>query len=424
MRVPKSVRDTIWHLRGRGQARWAFALALALVVALGLVRPLSAAAHGTADHLPHTLAVTVTYPDDGLTADDHLCLDLFAGDSVDGSPPVQSQCLDPGDDTVSFDGISHGPYTILVLAPGSTIDGDRYQGQIVGTDIPNDPERDAFAIPVTLRLSPEAAGTTGRVEISVFGCPPGTDGGGDATIWASKCDKLIGGAPVSLSGIGTVDDTSNQASTGVEGEDFGKVDFPNLPAGAYQVDDTLPNDISQTAAVFVSSSIDGGPPSPITDQTVAVSPAEIKSVNYYVVLQPGVAASPQAASPADSTTGNPDIGGPTSPSEPVTLPNPDVAGGLPPTAPPSPEATSAPTAASEPPAAPTATPAPTPAANATPAAFTATTVRSFVAQLPATGTGVPAGLAGVAGAALLAFTLALTLGGMALRRRRSLPPGR
>ena len=310
--------------------------------------PGRASAHGGPDEpLPHALDVGLTFPDDGLAAGELLCLALFAGHGGDFVSPVQSPCLGPGETRARFEGLTHGPYTLVVLAPGSAVAGNRYQGQVIATDVPDEPERAEYGLSVAVKLAPEFAGTTGRVQVSVFGCPPGTDAGGDATDWLSRCDVLANDVPVTLSGIGSIGDTADQAITGREMAQPGRVEFTNLPPGDYLLQGTLPPD-APTAAVFVESSIDGSiTPLDPNQETLALRPAEVKSVAYFVVLDPAQAAPLPPAAPAadpalagDGSSGNPDIAGGTTAPDPVApttaeapadsppVTSPDITGGL------------------------------------------------------------------------------------------------
>lgn len=321
------------------RARWAgapFVVACALVTVAALL-PLVASAHGTPEApAPHALSVALAFPDDGLRDGEELCVGLFAGGVDDPAAPDQRVCLGPGGTTVRFDGLDHGPYAVVLPAPGSTIADDRYQPTLAETEIPADLDQDAFVVDVALALAPEAAGTTGRVEINVFGCPPGTDGGDDAGEWSSECDTLIGDVPVSLSGIGSIDDTAPTGITALEGEAFGQAAFVDLPAGEYEIEEQLPVNVAEETAVFVSSSIDGGTtatPIEPDEETLALGPAEIKSVAYYVVLKPD-----EESALDDATSANPDVaaGSPEPAAEPVGQPHLEITGGLPPAATPTP----------------------------------------------------------------------------------------
>ncbi len=341
-----STRVAIQHAKARGHPHRGYGLILLCALALVLLSPASVAAHGTeSERLPHALNLTIAFPDDGLSGNDLLCVALFAGAAGDLTAPSQSLCLKAGETTLFFEGLTHGPYTVLIPAPGSEIDGDRYRGQVIDTEIPDSPSQDAFGIPVVLELSPAAAGTTGSVEITVFGCPPGTDEGGDAESWENKCHYLASEIPLSLSGVGSIDDTSADAVTGEEAEP-GRAKFSNLPAGAYEIEGQLPVNVADEPVVFVESNIDSSVTALDPDDTLALRPAEIKSVNLFVVIEPKDAAStsaPDSTTPLDDpATGNPDAGdAPISPPA-VGLSDPEVTSGLTPTAePPAPAETAA-----------------------------------------------------------------------------------
>jgi hypothetical protein len=233
-------------------------LAVAVVAAVALL-PIGAAAHdGSGQTEGHTLEVVLSYPDSGLADGEQLCLGLYPGDATDfNAPPFQARCLDPGDDAATFDGIDHGDFIVAVPGVGSEIERERYRGQLVETAIPDEPTLTAFGIEVDLALSPEAAGTTGRVQVNVYGCPPGTEGGGDADFWATECQALAGGIPLSLSGLGTIEHTEIEAVTGENGLASGRALFTDLPAGAYQLGGEIPENFD-SPAVFIQSSIEGG----------------------------------------------------------------------------------------------------------------------------------------------------------------------
>ncbi|CAA9557983.1 MAG: hypothetical protein AVDCRST_MAG19-1388 [uncultured Thermomicrobiales bacterium] len=264
----------------------------------------------------------MSFPDDGLREGDTLCIALFAGPVENLAAPDRRVCLGPGRNGVRFDGLTHGPHTVILPAPGSTIDGDRYQATVAETDIPADLAEDAFAVDIALAFARETVGTSGRVEINIFGCPPGTDGGGDPNAWQSQCDTLIGGAPVSLSGIGSIEDTAPTEMTSLDEEAFGQAEFVNLPAGEYALEERLPEDVAEDTAVFVSSSVDGGTTATELEpeqDTLALGPSETKSVSYYVVLKPEEEPAPLAPA-VDATSANPDIAGPAA--DPAPAPDP------------------------------------------------------------------------------------------------------
>ncbi len=282
--------------RGAGWVRWsplvAIGIALVFIVFHADGALADESAPSAADN--HSLSVAIDFPDGGIASDEQLCLAIFPGSATDLSkPPIQSRCLDSGQSTANFAGLPHGDYQVIVPGPGSVISSSRYQGQRVDTSIPNQPDLNSFGIDVKLSLVPALQGVTGNVQVNVFGCPPGTNGGSDATAWATECNAVAGGIPVSLSGVGTIGDTSVQAVTGEQGPSTGKVEFTNLPAGAYQIQGKLPSNVS-SPALFLESSIDGslGPIDP--QKPVSVRPAETVAVNVYLVLD----GSDQAAAPS------------------------------------------------------------------------------------------------------------------------------
>ena len=244
-----------------------------------------------------SLGVTISFPDGGIASDEQLCVALYPGNATNLSqPPMQSRCLNAGQDAADFSALSAGDYQVVIPGPGSVISSNRYQGQRIDTSLPNDPNVDAFGIEARVALIPELRGTTGNVEVNVFGCPPGTNGGGNASTWASECNALAGGIPLSLNGIGTIHDTSMAAVTGDSGDTSGKVEFANLPAGAYRLDGTLPENVSQPA-LFVASSIDGSVAPLDPTKPLSVRPSETVAVNVYLVIDNGTATG------ADSSVG-------------------------------------------------------------------------------------------------------------------------
>ncbi len=143
---------------------------------------------------------------------------FFPGTNPDlANPPLLSRCLDPGGAAVSFEGLRSGDYSVLLPGPGSDLTEPRYQGQLVATNIPEDERLASFGIDVNVGLAPEFAGTTGRVQVSVFGCPAGTDNGANKEGWAAECQALAGGVPLTLSGTGSINDAAFQAVTGLSG---------------------------------------------------------------------------------------------------------------------------------------------------------------------------------------------------------------
>jgi len=291
MRVLDRARATSQpRVRSRFGGRLPFvAIAVALTTVLWTSGGV-AAQDSDASAKSHSLAVNLEFPDEGIAGDEQLCLALFAGTSPDMSqPPLLSRCLDPGDAAVSFEGLRTGEYSVLLPGPGSDLEQKRYQGQLVATSIPDDDQLDAFGIDIAVGLAPEFAGTTGRVQVNVFGCPAGTNAGSDKDGWADECQALAGGVPLTLSGTGSINDAAFQAVTGQSGTDSGRVEFTNLPAGAYELDGDLPENVANTPALFVESSIDGSLGSLDPSDTLALRPTETVAVDVFLVLDPDAA---------------------------------------------------------------------------------------------------------------------------------------
>ena len=262
------------------------ALILSCLVAFWL--PFGAAAQDSGEtEKARTLGVNLVFPDEGLAAGEQFCVALFPSTAPDlTQPPLLSRCLDPGNEAVTFEGLRDGDYSVLLPGPGSDLTAPRYQGQLVATTIPDDERLEAFGIDIDVALAPEFAGTTGRVQVSVFGCPVGTNAGSDREGWAAECQALAGGVPLTLSGIGSIDDAAFRAVTGLAGSDSGRVEFSNLPPGAYELGGDLPENVTDTPTLFVESSIDGSLGSLEPDDTLALRPTETVAVDVYLVLDP------------------------------------------------------------------------------------------------------------------------------------------
>ena len=263
-----------------------------VVLALALCLPISAAAEESSDTAAaHSLGVNLVFPDDGLTDGEQLCVALYTGSSPDtAKPPVLSRCLDPGGDAVTFEALPHGDYSVLFPGPGSKFAEPRYQGQLVSTSIPDDERLQAFGIDVDVSLAPEYAGTTARVEVSVFGCPEGTNAGSDKDGWASECQALAGGVPLTLTGTGSIEDAAFRAVTGLTGDTSGRVEFTDLPPGAYELGSVLPENVASDPALFAESSIDGSLGSLDPSATLAVRPTETVAVDVFLVIDEDAAA--------------------------------------------------------------------------------------------------------------------------------------
>ena len=265
--------------------RWSSVVAIVAAMLTGLWLPVGVAAQESETTTAHSLGVNVLFPDDGLVEGEQLCLALFPSTDPDlTKPPLLSRCLDPGSAAVSFEGLRSGEYSVLLPGPGSDLAAPRYQGQLVATTIPDDDRLDAFGIDVSVGLAPEFAGTTGRVHVNVFGCPAGTDAGANRDKWATECQALAGGVPLSLSGTGSIHDAAFEAVTGVSGDNSGRVEFTDLPPGAYELGSELPENVGSDPALFIESSIDGSLGSLEPSDTLALRPTETVAVDVFLVL--------------------------------------------------------------------------------------------------------------------------------------------
>ena len=271
---------------------------LVLFGALGL-GPIGAAAQSSAN----VLEVDLAYPDDGLLPGEQLCLALYPGSATDFNvPPLQSRCLDPGATVAAFAGLAPGAYQLVTPSVGSVVEQNRYQVQAAETSIPADAAGESFFAQLPLVLVPELSGTTGQVQLNVFGCPPGTDREGDATLWQSTCTNPVAGVAVTLQGIGSIEDTAVADVTSDTLASAGKVSFANLPPGEYQiagVDANQFTNVDTNPALVVRSNIDGS--LGVVDPAAGISlrPAEVKNIDIYLMLTEAPASiviSPVAAS--------------------------------------------------------------------------------------------------------------------------------
>lgn len=266
-------------------------LGVAVCLALLGLMPLAGASAAQNDSFfgDNNLTVAISFPDSGLVDDEQVCLGIFPAGTADfTSPPLQSRCMDPGAEAVLFEGLAAGEWVIAVPGLGTQMTPQRYQGQLISTSIPEQQGVQDFGIKVDLALLPELAGTTGTVQVNVFGCPSGTDGGEDATAWQSQCDAVASGIPISISGIGTGETTAMQGVTGVDGSTAGRLEFSGLPAGAYQLDGELPGNVLNPT-IFIESTIDGGTQAITQGDTLEVRPSETVAVNVYLVIDEGKA---------------------------------------------------------------------------------------------------------------------------------------
>ncbi|MDQ3695114.1 MAG: hypothetical protein M3464_16010 [Chloroflexota bacterium] len=314
------------------------ALVAALVVALlaaGLIPATTVAQSGS-----NELRIAVAFPDDGLAADEQLCLALYPGAARDFSaPPLQSRCLDPGGSLATFAGIAPGTYQLVAPSVGSVLDQNRYQLQAAETSIPEDLGNASYEASLPLALTPELSGTTGQVRLNVYGCPPGTDGEGDATLWKSECTSPVAGVSLSLQGIGSIGDTSVADVTAGERATAGRVEFANLPPGEYEirgVDSAEFVNVETNPALVVESNIDGSLGVVDPAEGISLRPSEIKNIDVFLVLTDNP--TPMVVSPIPASVA---IGAPTGPfssANPSTAsiaidltllhPLPEVGGGL------------------------------------------------------------------------------------------------
>jgi hypothetical protein len=261
-------------------------LAATMAVSFGLHSDANAQDQDTSSSSrTHSLGVNLEFPDEGLVDSEQLCVALFSGTSPNlEKPPLLSRCIDPGAEAVTFEGLKPGDFSVLLPGPGSDVDGQRYEGQLVTTNIPDDEQLDAFGIDIDVGLSPEFTGTTGSVQVSVFGCPAGTNAGPDKDSWVNECKSLAGGVPMTLTGIGSINDAAFRKVTGVSGNTSGRVEFTDLPAGAYEIGGVLPSNVSDNPALFAESSIDGSLGVIDPSQSLALRPTETVAVDVFLVL--------------------------------------------------------------------------------------------------------------------------------------------
>lgn len=280
-RVPNQPRNIIRFGRRVAVAM----LAASMAVSFGL-HSIVDAQDTSSSNRTHSLGVSLNFPDEGLVDSEQLCVALYSGTSPDlQKPPLLSRCMDPGEDSVTFEGLRPGDFSVLLPGPGSDVEGHRYEGQLVTTSIPNDDQLDAFGIDIAVGLSSEFRGTTGNVKVSVFGCPAGTDAGADKDSWVNECKALAGGVPMTLTGIGSINDAAFRKVTGVSGNTSGRVEFTDLPAGAYAIGGDLPSNVSENPALFAESSIDGSLGAIDPSQSLALRPTETVAVDVFLVLE-------------------------------------------------------------------------------------------------------------------------------------------
>lgn len=296
MRVPRpGLRPVVFG--------WTF---VAIVFGLSaVVAPSGAAAHGTPeDAVYHSLIVLVGLPDAGLAPGEQLCVALFSGADTDLATPLQTQCLLPGAASAGFDGLGHGGFRVVVPAPGSVLGDDRYEGRVAETDVPNDPEIDAYVVEVPVALTGDVAGTTGTIDVNAFVCAAGSAGGAEAAAWAEACPNRAGGVSFSLESDGDLSGTTLNALT----DPGGDASFADLAAGQYVLTEAPLDNVVPDAEWFVTSSYDGITVAVAPGTTVSVRPGEVLMVDVYHLL----------VAPAAVPTGPDPVTEPTTPVTPVT----------------------------------------------------------------------------------------------------------
>ena len=70
----------------------------------------------------------------------------------------------------------------------------------------------------------------------------------------------------------------------MSGDNSGRVEFTDLPPGAYELGSELPENVGSNPALFVESSIDGSLGSLEPSDTLALRPTETVAVDVFLVL--------------------------------------------------------------------------------------------------------------------------------------------
>jgi hypothetical protein len=281
-----------WLLR-----RGLFAVMLAAMCIGGMCRSASTArAHGSSEETTyHSLTLVLGFPDAGLEDTERLCLDIFTAQDTSLATPIQASCLSPGEKAAVFDGLPHGSFQIAVPGGGSTVTGDRYAGKVVQSDIPDDPEVDAYIIDLSLSLVDAAAGTTGSLGFAAFLCPPSVAAGDDLDQWVAACPDRIGGVDFTVASEGSLAATTAAAATGSDGQAV----VSGLPAGLYRANEgPLAGQVQETVW-FATSSFDGVASRLDAGASLSLRPAESVSVAVFHVMaaenEPPVSTGPVAS---------------------------------------------------------------------------------------------------------------------------------
>ena len=245
---------------------------LLLAIGFGQSRAHDADVHALTVHLVLT---------DTLGETDRLCLALFAGETGELSNPVQGQCLATGSDTVTFDGLPHGYYRVVVPGPASTVPLDRFEGQIVLTEIPDGTEATEFAVEIVL-APPSVA--DGAITVAAFVCPPAIDPAADAIALQVSCLESDEPAEFIMAPIGAdgvLADTEAVIAPAIDAE---PAVFGGLVAGDYQLAGVIDDPEQQLIAWFVLPEADGEAQALPVGPTVDITLAENQTINLAAYL--------------------------------------------------------------------------------------------------------------------------------------------
>ncbi len=270
-----------------GTARLAVLTLLLAVVAGRSTLDVPVARAHDADPGSHSLTVVVAFPDDGLGADERLCLTLFSGDDAGLVFPLDVRCLGPGEQSTDFGGLSHGTYQLVVPSPDSVVGNDRYEGQVLVTEVPNDPEVESYVVDVALTVGAVPAAVTGRIVVNAFVCAPGTEGGDDADAWAVACPDRGDNIAFDLTPADGAAEAARTEITGVTNPEPGTVVFADLAAGTYNLVEIRPDNVEEALRAFVTSDADGSVTVLPPDGALAVETGETLTVDVYNVIAGG-----------------------------------------------------------------------------------------------------------------------------------------
>jgi len=257
-----------------------------------------------------TLTVVVAFADHGLADGERLCLSLYAGSDAEFVHPLQIKCLAPGDLGVTFAGLDPATYRIALPSTGTFLFSQRYQGEIVSTEIPAQAPVKDFVVQVQLDLLPRSGP---QVEVRAYVCPAGTDGGKDAARWATACPDPANGITFALGPLTTTPEAATlHVVTGDGPSGAGSALLSPRAPGRYKLAETRPSNVASPIVWFVASEADGFVAHP-SDGTLQVGADEYVLVSAYNVLAP-------SATAAAGTSPTPGVGGTAPPS--VATPGP------------------------------------------------------------------------------------------------------